>query len=84
MDESEISPSDQDASDEDDDACIPSDLISPSYFYSNDQNADLTNEDGGQPRAQGSHIRLISKMKSLETVTEGSGSRPSIKRLDDI
>ena len=72
-----------DTSDQDDDACIPSDLISPSYFYSNDPNQEGLYDDQENPRGVGSHIRLISKMKSLESVEE-SNSQQSLKRKVDL
>ena len=46
---------------EESEACLPSDLISPSYFYSNEPNDNQFNG-----LLQTSHVRLISKMKSLE------------------
>ena len=51
------------------DECLQSDLISPSYFYSNEQHPHLLKNTQLEEREDSSHYQLISKMKNLDSLS---------------
>ncbi|TNV85979.1 hypothetical protein FGO68_gene16893 [Halteria grandinella] len=57
---------------------LPSDLISPSYFYSNDQHVHLLRSNSELLATNREHRQFISKMKSLDQLSNSEEQQPEL------